>query len=254
MKIKNLEKPEHIFPDKHYPAMSSQENELNVENDDNNEIEMNEIVIEGEDDVFRNVQIGLEGEYRDLLIDYWQTLVDDIQSLNENLMILQNPEFVNYFNNVSTSNFDSDVDSDDDNDESVQTSIKLPMTGKNAVNYEVYQQLTQILKSEKDSLQQMKKVVINKKSEEYDPFRNSKLPLARIKKLMKMDEKLKMISAEAPILFSKICEVFIQEVTLRSWTIVDFHKRRTVQKQDILDALKKSDMYDFLVDLVNGQE
>lgn len=69
-----------------------------------------------------------------------------------------------------------------------------------------------------------------------------------------MDDQLKMISAEAPILFSKICEVFIQEVTLRAWTIVDTHKRRTVQKQDILDALKKSNMYDFLIDLVNEEQ
>ncbi|CAI8496573.1 hypothetical protein ACO0OL_002209 [Hanseniaspora opuntiae] len=221
---------------------------------ENNELGINEIVIEGEEDVFNNVQIGLEGEYRELLISYWQNLVDEIQALNENLQILQNPDFLNYFNNVSNNVMESESISDDDNDESVQTSIRLPMAGKNAVNYEVYQQLTNILKNEKESLQQMKKVVVNKKSEEYDPFRNSKLPLARIKKLMKMDDQLKMISAEAPILFSKICEVFIQEVTLRAWTIVDTHKRRTVQKQDILDALKKSNMYDFLIDLVNEEQ
>lgn len=221
---------------------------------ENNELGINEIVIEGEEDVFNNVQIGLEGEYRELLISYWQNLVDEIQALNENLQILQNPEFLNYFNNVSSNVMESESISDDDNEESVQTSIRLPMAGKNAVNYEVYQQLTNILKNEKESLQQMKKVVINKKAEEYDPFRNSKLPLARIKKLMKMDDQLKMISAEAPILFSKTCEVFIQEVTLRAWTIVDTHKRRTVQKQDILDALKKSNMYDFLIDLVNEEQ
>lgn len=221
---------------------------------ENNELGINEIVIEGEEDVFNNVQIGLEGEYRELLISYWQNLVDEIQALNENLQILQNPDFLNYFNNVSNNVMESESISDDENDESVQTSIRLPMAGKNAVNYEVYQQLTNILKNEKESLQQMKKVVVNKKSEEYDPFRNSKLPLARIKKLMKMDDQLKMISAEAPILFSKICEVFIQEVTLRAWTIVDTHKRRTVQKQDILDALKKSNMYDFLIDLVNEEQ
>lgn len=221
---------------------------------ENNELGINEIVIEGEEDVFNNVQIGLEGEYRELLISYWQTLVDEIQALNENLQILQNPDFLNYFNNVSNNVMESESISDDDNEESVQTSIRLPMAGKNAVNYEVYQQLTNILKNEKESLQQMKKVVVNKKSGEYDPFRNSKLPLARIKKLMKMDDQLKMISAEAPILFSKICEVFIQEVTLRAWTIVDTHKRRTVQKQDILDALKKSNMYDFLIDLVNEEQ
>ena len=120
---------------------------------ENNELGINEIVIEGEEDVFNNVQIGLEGEYRELLISYWQNLVDEIQALNENLQILQNPDFLNYFNNVSNNVMESESISDDDNDESVQTSIRLPMAGKNAVNYEVYQQLTNILKNEKESLQ-----------------------------------------------------------------------------------------------------
>ena len=43
------------------------------------------------------------------------------------------------------------------------------------------------------------------------------LPLARIKKIMKSDEDVRMISAETPILFAKACEMFIMELTLRSW-------------------------------------
>ena len=35
---------------------------------------------------------------------------------------------------------------------------------------------------------------------------SSALPLARIKKVMKNDDEVKMISAEAPILFSRACE------------------------------------------------
>ncbi|CAA9996342.1 unnamed protein product [Nesidiocoris tenuis] len=42
------------------------------------------------------------------------------------------------------------------------------------------------------------------------------LPLARIKKIMKLDEDVKMISGEAPVLFAKAAELFIQELTLRS--------------------------------------
>lgn len=37
-------------------------------------------------------------------------------------------------------------------------------------------------------------------------FKTYNLPLARIKKVMKSDEEVKMISAEAPIMFSKACE------------------------------------------------
>ena len=41
------------------------------------------------------------------------------------------------------------------------------------------------------------------------------LPLARIKRIMKSDEDVKMISAEAPVLFAKACELFILDMGLR---------------------------------------
>ncbi|CAG8611464.1 5184_t:CDS:2 [Paraglomus brasilianum] len=36
-------------------------------------------------------------------------------------------------------------------------------------------------------------------------FKNHPLPLARIKKVMKVDEDVKMISSEAPVIFAKAC-------------------------------------------------
>lgn len=53
--------------------------------------------------------------------------------------------------------------------------------------------------------------------EQATDFKNHQLPLARIKKIMKADEDVRMISAEAPILFAKACELFILELTIRSW-------------------------------------
>ena len=41
--------------------------------------------------------------------------------------------------------------------------------------------------------------------EQVNDFKNHQLPLARIKKIMKADEDVRMISAEAPILFAKAC-------------------------------------------------
>ena len=55
------------------------------------------------------------------------------------------------------------------------------------------------------------------------------MPLARIKKIMKLDEEVKMISAEAPIIFAKAAEIFIQEVTIRAWMHTEENKRRTLQ-------------------------
>jgi nuclear transcription factor Y gamma len=85
-------------------------------------------------------------------------------------------------------------------------------------------------------------------------FKLHQLPLARIKKVMKADPEVKMISAEAPILFAKGCDIFITELTMRAWIHAEENKRRTLQRSDIASALSKSDMFDFLIDIVPREE
>jgi nuclear transcription factor Y gamma len=81
-------------------------------------------------------------------------------------------------------------------------------------------------------------------------FKTQELPLARIKKIMKLDEDVKMISAEAPVLFAKAAEIFITELTLRAWIHAEDNKRRTLQRNDIATAISKYDQFDFLIDIV----
>ncbi|KAK9501797.1 hypothetical protein O3M35_012464 [Rhynocoris fuscipes] len=71
---------------------------------------------------------------------------------------------------------------------------------------------------------------------------------------MKLDEDVKMISAEAPVLFAKAAELFIQELTLRSWVHTEDNKRRTLQRNDIAMAISKYDQFDFLIDIVPREE
>lgn len=71
---------------------------------------------------------------------------------------------------------------------------------------------------------------------------------------MKADPEVKMISAEAPILFAKGCEIFITELTMRAWIHAEENKRRTLQRSDIASALTKSDMFDFLIDVVPRED
>ncbi|KAF4972618.1 hypothetical protein FZEAL_9561 [Fusarium zealandicum] len=85
-------------------------------------------------------------------------------------------------------------------------------------------------------------------------YKIHQLPLARIKKVMKADPEVKMISAEAPILFAKGCDIFITELTMRAWIHAEENKRRTLQRSDIASALAKSDMFDFLIDIVPREE
>merc|ERR1719367_1867165 len=67
---------------------------------------------------------------------------------------------------------------------------------------------------------------------------------------MKLDEDVKMISAEAPVLFGKACEMFIHELTMRAWVHTEDNKRRTLQRNDIAMAITKYDQFDFLIDIV----
>ncbi|XP_037873764.1 nuclear Y/CCAAT-box binding factor C subunit NF/YC isoform X2 [Bombyx mori] len=87
-----------------------------------------------------------------------------------------------------------------------------------------------------------------------EDFKTQALPLARIKKIMKLDEEVKMISAEAPVLFAKAAEIFIHELTLRAWSHTEENKRRTLQRNDIATAILKSDQFDFLIDIVPRHE
>jgi hypothetical protein len=117
-----------------------------------------------------------------------------------------------------------------------------------------------------------------------EEFKNFALPLARIKKVMKSDPEVKMISAEVPVLLGKCCEskyrclpdildslrfcgcllisfnrshpyiVFIAELTSRAWLVAQSNKRRTLQKSDVAAAIGYSDMFDFLIDIVPREE
>ncbi|KAK2873943.1 hypothetical protein FQN49_001973 [Arthroderma sp. PD_2] len=95
---------------------------------------------------------------------------------------------------------------------------------------------------------------INHLESDNHDYKIHQLPLARIKKVMKADPEVKMISAEAPILFAKGCDVFITELTMRAWIHAEDNKRRTLQRSDIAAALAKSDMFDFLIDIVPREE
>lgn len=71
---------------------------------------------------------------------------------------------------------------------------------------------------------------------------------------MKLDEDVKMISAEAPVLFAKAAEIFITELSLRAWIHTEDNKRRTLQRNDIAMAITKYDQFDFLIDIVPRDE
>jgi nuclear transcription factor Y gamma len=100
--------------------------------------------------------------------------------------------------------------------------------------------LDKLLLAQKDEIEKMN----------LEDMKNHQLPLARVKKIMKSDEDVRMISAEAPALFAKACEMFIIELTHRSWLYTEENRRRTLQRSDIATAIAQTDIFDFLIDIV----
>ncbi|KAL8044770.1 hypothetical protein ABFX02_08G067900 [Erythranthe guttata] len=77
------------------------------------------------------------------------------------------------------------------------------------------------------------------------------LPLARVKKVMKSNSEVKMISADTPVLFAKACELLIMEIGERAWTRTQENKRRTLQRNDVAHAIRdEPGLLLFLKDMV----
>ncbi|CAG9315081.1 unnamed protein product [Blepharisma stoltei] len=80
------------------------------------------------------------------------------------------------------------------------------------------------------------------------------LPLSRVKKIMKSDEDVRMISAETPAVFGKACELFIIELTHRAWVHTQESKRKTLQRSDIVLCIYKTDVFDFMQQIVSYEK
>lgn len=73
-----------------------------------------------------------------------------------------------------------------------------------------------------------------------------KLPLARIRRLMKVEENANHIASEVLFLYSKVTEVFIEVLTMKAWKSTEADGRRIIQFTDLARAIKSTDTYDFL--------
>uniref|UniRef100_A0A914ZF58 Nuclear transcription factor Y subunit gamma n=1 Tax=Parascaris univalens TaxID=6257 RepID=A0A914ZF58_PARUN len=112
--------------------------------------------------------------------------------------------------------------------------------------YDVHKELANFWPRVKDKIDALDHATLREAN------RHQELPLARIKKIMKLDDDVKhqMISAEAPVLLAKAAEIFIEELTLRAWMHTEESKRKTLQKSDISQAVSRYEQFDFLIDIV----
>lgn len=59
-----------------------------------------------------------------------------------------------------------------------------------------------------------------------------------------------MVSAETPMLMSKACEIFIQELTYRAWMRAEESNKSTVQPCDVAKVIMQNHAMQFLTDIV----
>jgi len=115
------------------------------------------------------------------------------------------------------------------------------LTQGHDINYQEHMEnLDKLLFGQKQEIEKLDK----------EDLKNHQLPLARVKKIMKADEDVRMISAEAPALFGKACEMFIMELTHRAWLHTEENRRRTLQRSDIIMCIERTDIFDFLVEII----
>lgn len=77
--------------------------------------------------------------------------------------------------------------------------------------------------------------------------KQNELPIARIKRIMKSDQDVRMISAETPVIFARACEMFIQDITIRSQEFAESdNERMMISQQSIHDTIQHTDYFDFL--------
>lgn len=59
-----------------------------------------------------------------------------------------------------------------------------------------------------------------------------------------------MISAETPVIFARACEMFIMDITIRATQFAEYDNERLVlTKKSILDTIKNTDIFDFLMEI-----
>lgn len=65
---------------------------------------------------------------------------------------------------------------------------------------------------------------------------------------MKSNAEVKMVSAETPLLMSKACEIFIQELTLRAWLRAEESNNSTLLPCDVAKAIVQTEAMQFLIE------
>ncbi|XP_028162371.1 DNA polymerase epsilon subunit 4 [Ostrinia furnacalis] len=77
-------------------------------------------------------------------------------------------------------------------------------------------------------------------------IRTTRLPMARIKNIMKMDPDVSVISGDAVFLVTKATELFLETIAKETYAYTIANKRKTISKKDLDLIVNKVDCLCFL--------
>ncbi|KAG0002862.1 hypothetical protein BGZ80_003834 [Entomortierella chlamydospora] len=78
----------------------------------------------------------------------------------------------------------------------------------------------------------------------------SQLPAARVKRIIKEDKDVQMVSNDAVFLISMATELFLESFTAKAFNLAKIEKRKTVYYKDLATAVTQHDSLEFLQDIV----
>ncbi|KAG0257022.1 hypothetical protein BG011_004207 [Mortierella polycephala] len=78
----------------------------------------------------------------------------------------------------------------------------------------------------------------------------TQLPAARVKRIIKEDKDVQMVSNDAVFLISVATEMFLESFTARAFNLAKLEKRKTVSYKDLATAVSQYDSLEFLQDVV----
>ncbi|XP_019406225.1 PREDICTED: DNA polymerase epsilon subunit 4 [Crocodylus porosus] len=78
------------------------------------------------------------------------------------------------------------------------------------------------------------------------PLRLARLPLARVKALVKADPDVTLASQEAVFVLARAAELFVETIAKDAYVYAQQGKRKTLQRKDLDNAIEAIDEFAFL--------
>lgn len=85
-----------------------------------------------------------------------------------------------------------------------------------------------------------------KKIQKAEIIRTTRLPMARIKNIIKMDPDVSIVSGDAVFLVTKATELFLETIAKETYAYTASNKRKTIAKKDLDLVINKVDCLCFL--------